>query len=147
MMQQMYRGQVVHTDRYHSNGWIWIYSVRVLLSNFEISAGHYQVFNPFVQLNYREYPPKLRHLQRNNLMQEISKNKFFNCIYRDGAEDYDEGIYISEKFGKIPVVLNKERTHCYFSYKGKFFKSKVWVDKLGVIYGACAGHKYGVYDK
>jgi len=147
MMQQMYRGQVVHTDKYHSNKWIWLNGVRVILSNFEISVGSYQVLNPFVQLNYREYPPKLRHLKRKNLIQEISRNKFLRCFLREDAVDYDKIVFISEKFGRHYVTLNKEMTHCYFSYKGKFFKSKIWVDKLGVIYGACAGSKYGVYDK
>lgn len=145
MMQQMYRGQVVHTERY--SGITWKYGLRTVLSNFEISKGHYQVFNPFIQLNYYEYPTRVRHLQRNNLIQVISKSKFFNCIYREGAEDFDEGVYISERFGKRLVVLNAERSHCYFSHKGRFYKSKVWTDKLGVVYGACVGSQYGEYDK
>lgn len=108
--------------------------------------GYYKVFHPFIQLNYCEYPESIRHLQRNNLLQGISKGKFINCIYREGAEDIDEGVYVSVKFGKIPVVLNAERTHCYFSCRGKFWKSKVWTDKLGVVYGACAGSQHGDYD-
>lgn len=146
MIQQMYRGQVVHISHYYW-GTDWKRGLRLVDIDFKESEGIYRVLNPFLQLNYYDYSPELRHLKRSNLMQEISRNKFFNCIYRDGAEDYDVGVHISEKFGKRPVVLNKELTHCYFSYKGKFFKSKIWVDKLGVIYGACAGSEYGVYDK
>jgi hypothetical protein len=89
----------------------------------------------------------LRHLQQKNLIQSISKFKFLNCIYREGAEDFDEGVYISKRFGRRSVVLNAERTHCYFSSQGRFYKSKVWTDKLGVVYGACVGSEYGEYDK
>jgi hypothetical protein len=144
MTQKLCKGQVVYVN---SRGYNLLDILQVVVGSHLVPNGHYLVVNPFVQLCYREYPPKLRHLQRNNLIQEISRDKFLRCILRDGAEDYDKIVFISEKFGKIPVVLNKERTHCYFSYKGKFFKSKIWVDKLGVIYGACAGNKYGVYDK
>ena len=105
----------------------------------------YRVINPFVQTCFIEYG--VQQLNKRNLIQGISKVKFLNCIYREGAEDIDEGIYISERFGKRPVVLNAERTHCYFSHKGVFYKSKVWTDKLGVVYGACVGSEYGVYDE
>lgn len=144
-MQQMYKGQVAHTENYHSLDWVC--GLKFFKSNSQVGVDHYRVFNPFMQLNYYEYPESIRHLQRENLIQVISKFKFFNCIYREGAEDFDEGIYISKRFGKIPVVLNAERTHCYFSSQGRFYKSKVWTDKLGVVYGACAGSQYGEYDK
>lgn len=143
-MQQMYRGQVVHTEGYHNLD--WEYGLEFFKLDFEMEDDYYKVFNPFCQLNYYEYPTKVRHLQQKNLVQCISKSKFFNCIYRDGAEDIDEGIYISERFGRRSVVLNAERTHCYFSSQGRFYKSKVWTDKLGVVYGACAGSQYGEYD-
>lgn len=143
-MQQMYKGQVVHTEKYHNSG--WEYGLEFFKSNFEMEDGYYKVFHPFIQLNCCEYPERISHLRRNNLLQGIHKSKFINCIYREGAEDIDEGIYVSAKFGKIPVVLNAERTHCYFSCRGKFWKSKVWTDKSGVVYGACAGSQYGEYD-
>ena len=144
MMQQMYRGQVFHIKNCVGGDYLkGVHPVRV---DFKVDGGRYQVLNPFVQLNYINYPRDLSHLQRRNLIQCISKSKFFNCIYREGAEDIDDGIYISSKFGKRPVVLNAERTHCYFMYKGRFYKSKVWTDKVGVVYGACAGSKYGEYD-
>lgn len=143
-MQQMYRGQVVYQSDYNPTN--PMESTRSVKSDFQITNGHYMVSSPFVQFNYHKYPNSLSHLQSRNLIQCISKSKFFNCIYREGAEDIDEGIYVSAKFGKRPVVLNAERTHCYFVHKGRFYKSKVWTDKLGVVYGACAGSQYGEYD-
>ena len=144
MIRQMYRGQVVCPSGY--NVIDFINMIKVLKVDFQISKDYYLVLNPFVQLNYLQYPPKVNNLQQKNLIQGISRDKFINCIYRDGAEDIDEGIYVSAKFGKRPVVLNAERTHCYFSSQGRFYKSKVWTDKLGAVYGACAGSQYGEYD-
>lgn len=144
-MQQMYKGQVFNNK---SLDWRnYLKGIHLVHVAFRVVSGRYSVLNPFVQLNYLQYPTSLRHLQQKNLIQSISKFKFFNCIYREGAEDFDEGVYISERFGKRPVVLNAERTHCYFSSQGRFYKSKVWTDKLGVVYGACVGSEYGEYDK
>lgn len=68
------------------------------------------------------------------------------CIYLKGAEDIDRGVFLSDTFGTLSVVINSERTHCYFSCGGKFWKSKVWTDKFGVVYGACSGWERGEYD-
>jgi hypothetical protein len=144
-MQKMYRGQIIHTGV--SDHAKWVDGLRSVKANYLMWNGAYRVLNPFVQMSYCEYPEGIKHLNRSNLVQAISKYKFFNCIYREGAEDFDEGVYISERFGRRLVVLNAERTHCYFSSQGRFYKSKVWIDKSGVVYGACVGSQYGEYDK
>lgn len=103
----------------------------------------FRVINPFVQTCFVDY--ELQQLNQRNLIQDISEVKFYRCIYRKGAK-FHRGTHISPKFGIQSVMINFERTHCYFSYKGKFYKSKVWTDKLDVVYGACAGSQYGEYD-
>lgn len=143
MMQQMYKGQVFHIKSCVGGDYLkGVHPVRV---DFKVDTGRYQVLNPFVQLNYLKYPRDLSHLQRRNLIQDISEGKFYRCIYRKGAK-FHRGTHISPKFGIQSVMINFERTHCYFSHKGRFYKSKVWTDKLGVVYGACVGSQYGEYD-
>ena len=143
-MQKMYKGQIIHTGV--SDYAKWIDGLRSIKANYEMWNGTYRVLNPFVQMSFCSYPEVIRYLNRANLLQVISKDKFLRCVYHEGSEDIDDGIHVSAKFGKIPVVLNLERTHCYFSYQGRFYKSKVWTDKLGMVYGACAGSQYGEYD-
>jgi hypothetical protein len=148
MRQNLFKGQylvpTVLGNKYNSSQIIYVEQSMILWDSLLSGENIYRVINPFVQTGFREY--ELQQLNKRNLIQCISKSKFLNCIYREGAEDIDSGIYISQKFGKLPVVLNAERTHCYFSHKGRFYKSKVWTDKLGVVYGACAGSQYGEYD-
>lgn len=145
MIQKLYKGQVVSLLKGNKlgNGGVGLVLMPTDLQIDDRVGVPYYVYSPFVQFCFLENV--IPHLNHANLIQNISKNKFLNCIYRDGSEDLDRGVFISEKFGKLPVVINRERTHCYFSYDGKFWKSKVWVDKVGAIYGACAGSQYGEY--
>lgn len=146
MRQNLFKGQylvpTVLGNKYNSSQIIYVEKSMILWDSLLKDENIYRVINPFIQTDFCEY--ELQQLNKKNLIQSISKCKFLNCVYREGAEDIDDGVYISGRFRKRSVVLNAERTHCYFSDQGRFYKSKVWTDKLGMVYGACSDQ--GEYD-